>query len=67
MDEITQMYMTDLILDRLRESGYERGEMIAVLVECLTELGVVVVYTDDTVERRANPELSPDTPMPSKK
>ncbi len=45
----------------------ERDEAVAVLVESLTQLGVVVVYTDDTVKRRENPELQPDTPLPSKK
>lgn len=46
---------------------FQRDEAIEVLVEALTQLGVVVVYTDDTVKRRANPELQPDTPLPGKK
>ena len=48
-------------------SWLERDDAVEVLVEALTQLGVVVVYTDDTVKRRANPELQPDTPLPSKK
>ena len=46
---------------------FRRDIAIEVLVEALTQLGVVVVYTDDTVKRRENPELQPDTPLPSKK
>lgn len=34
------------------------------LVDILTEMDVVVVYYDDTYERRRNPDQPQDTPFP---
>lgn len=68
MDTLQDMerdYSRDFLLDIMKENGYERGEAITALIDCLTELGVVVVYYDDTVARRENPELVPDTPLPA--
>jgi hypothetical protein len=41
-----------------------REDMVGVAVEILTQLGVVIVYQDDTVKRRYYSDTK-DTPLPA--
>ncbi len=65
MDDIERK--AEEIVDELFANFLHRDTIVKLLVEGLTQMGVVVVYTDDTVKRRENWELEPDTPLPSKK
>lgn len=66
MDDIERK--AEEIIDELFADFLHRDTIVKLLVEGLTQMGVVVVYTDDTVKRRVNreeQELLPDPPMPN--
>lgn len=43
---------------------HNRKQAIEVLIAGLTDLGVVIFYTDDSDERRETEGLDPDVPIP---
>jgi hypothetical protein len=51
-------------IDEMAYNLLSREDMVGVAVEILTQLGVVIVYQDDTVKRRERSD-SKDTPLPA--
>ena len=63
---MVEIMLKDIL--RIARSGQvpkdRRSVIIQMLVDVLTELGVVVFYYDDTEARRRNSEQPQDTPVP---
>ena len=68
MVTITITSLLKTMADKIEHGQYtpeQRTEAIRGLVDCLTELGVVVFYYDDLEKRREDKSLNPDTPVPA--